>query len=192
MRLIRLAVSEPLPGQVMPEMAAMVGPDEAAKRYRAIVVTSLRQLRWLSGSRLRIEVTPHDAYDAVKFWLLPALAPAWQQQGTFYQADGWQIDFGGEGDESFVLDARANVLCPLLSARWIQAGLVGFGESVHEVIGRSVCSREYFSAISVLVNHGTSARVLPPLSIIRDDRDWLEALDGPLGPMLKRALEESV
>ena len=46
-RLLILEIQEPQPGRVLPEMAADHGPEEAARRYRATVVTTLRQLRGL-------------------------------------------------------------------------------------------------------------------------------------------------
>ena len=55
MRLLTLKIQEPLPGRVFPEMAADHGPEEAARRYRAVAVTTLRQLRGLSEARLRLD-----------------------------------------------------------------------------------------------------------------------------------------
>ena len=80
MRLLTLKITEPLPGLVLPEMAADHGPEEAARRYRAIVVTTLRQLRGLANARLRLTVEPDDAHEAVRFWLLPRLAEKWRTE----------------------------------------------------------------------------------------------------------------
>ena len=189
MRLLTLKIQEPLPGMVLPEMAAAHGPQEAARRYRAIVVTTLRQLRGLRDTRIRILIKPLDADEAVRFWLLPRLAERWQTDCTVFRSDGWEIDFGGHSAE-FPIHAFAEVLCPDLGARWVHAALLGLDRNSHRIIGPASSGRKYFWA------HSTSAAtILPPqrlpeLPIIRTSEDWHLALDSLLGPALKRAWEE--
>lgn len=189
MRLLTLKILEPLPGLVLPEMAADHGPEEAARRYRAIAVTTLRQLRGLADARLRLLVTPEDAHEAIRFWLLPRLADRWSVEGGVFRADGWEIDFGGGIDE-FPVQATGDILCPFLGARWVHAGLLGLGRTVRHVVGPGAEGSEYFRALAADAPDDVSLRMLPELPIIRKSHHWSQALDSALGPALKRAWEE--
>lgn len=190
MRLLNLEITEPLPGLVLPEMALECGSEEAARRYRAIVLTTLRQLRFLADSRIRISVSPEDADEAVRFWLLPKLADNWHAANRTYTTAGWKIDFGGDLS-GFTVMATAEVLCPNLGARWVHTGLLAMGRATNEVIGVSETEDEYFHAFFT----GDSSddlppRFLPELPIIRTCDDWEAALDSALGGALKKAWEE--
>jgi len=187
-RLLTLKIQEPLPGQVFPEMAADHGPDEAARRYRAVVVTTLRQLRGLADSRLRLQVEPADADEAVRFWILPRLAEKWRAADGVFHSDGWEIDFGGSTDGFDVL-ATGEILCPNLGARWVHAALLGMGRTASEVIGPATDGGEYFTAHAVGGPTDLPPHVLPELPVIRTSEDWSLALDGILGPALKKAWE---
>lgn len=189
MRLLTLNIQEPLPGQVLPEMAADHGPEEAARRYRAIVVTTLRQLRSLSEVRLRLAVAPADAHEAVRFWILPRLAEKWQADGEIFRSEGWEIDFGGNSD-NFSIHASGEILCPNLGARWVHAALLGVGRTADRVLGPATEGGHYFTAHSPAITLNLPARVLPELPIIQNSGHWQQALDSPLGPALKRAWEE--
>jgi glycosyltransferase A (GT-A) superfamily protein (DUF2064 family) len=188
-RLLTLKIQEPLPGLVLPEMAADHGPEEAARRYRAIVVTTLRQLRGLADARLRLEVEPDDAHEAVRFWLLPRLADRWQSEDTVYRSEGWEIDFGGNSD-SFPIHATGEILCPFLGARWVHAALLGLGRTTHQVIGPAVEGGEYFRAHVPEAPADLPPRILPELPVIRTSDHWHQTLESPLGPALKRAWQE--
>ena len=189
MRLLTLKIQEPLPGLVLPEMAADHGPEEAARRYRAIVVTTLRQLRGLSDARLRLAVEPDDAHEAVRFWLLPRLADKWQAHDAVFRGDGWEIDFGGNSDR-FPIQATGEILCPHLGARWVHAALLGLGRTTHRVIGPAIGGGEYFLAHAPDASEELPARILPELPVILTSDHWHQALDSALGPALKRAWEE--
>lgn len=189
MRLLTLKIQEPLPGQVLPEMAADHGPEEAARRYRAIVVTTLRQLRGLSETRLRLEVAPDDAHEAVRFWLLPRLAERWSHTDSVFRTEGWEIDFGGNSDP-FPVHATGEILCPFLGARWVHAALLGLGRTTSRVIGPSMEGDEYFRAHATEVSEDLPHRILPELPVIQTSHHWSQALDSALGPALKRAWEE--
>jgi len=194
MRLLTLRIEEPVAGRVLPLMAREHGPDEAARRYRAIVVTMLRQLRGLAGTRLRILPDPEDAAEAIRFWLLPRLAGRWQAADEVFVADGWEIDFGGDSAGCLVV-ASGEVLCPFLGARWVHTAMLGLERGTHQVRGPARDGGDYFRArpaaavappdVSLL-----EERLLPELPVIRDTREWDEALDSALGPALKRAWEE--
>lgn len=185
-RLLTLEIHEPLPGRVLPEMAAACGPAEAARRYRAIAATTLRQLRGLAETRIRLAVAPADADEAVRFWLLPRLAGRWFADGGVFRADGWEIDFGGA--DSFAAMARGEILCPFLGARWVHTALLGHGRTVGEITGPATGGGRYFHAPAA--DPALPPRVLPELEILGTDPQWRQALDGPLGPALKRAWEE--
>lgn len=190
MRLLTFRIQEPLPGLVLPEMTAEHGPEEAARRYRAIVITTLRQLRWLADSRLRLEVEPEEAHEAVRFWLLPRLAERWQPLGgAVFRSDGWEIEFGENAGE-FEIQASAEILCPQLGSRWVHAALLGLGRTTHEVIGPAIGGGEYFKASLPAAPEMSPARILPELPVVRTSEDWQAALDSALGPALKRAWEE--
>jgi glycosyltransferase A (GT-A) superfamily protein (DUF2064 family) len=188
-RLLTLKIQEPLPGLVLPEMAAEQGLEEAARRYRAIVVTTLRQLRGLSDARLRLSVSPLDAHEAVRFWILPRLATNWRADAEVFRADGWEIDFGGDS-EAFPIHAFGEILCPFLGARWVHAALLGVGRTADRVVGPATEGGHYFTAHSPSIQVNLPARVLPELPIIQRSADWLQALSSPLGPALKRAWDE--
>lgn len=188
-RLLTLKIQEPLPGQVLPEMAAAQGAEEAARRYRAIVVTTLRQLRGLSNARIRLSVEPGDAHEAVRFWILPRLAEKWRADETVFHSDGWEIDFGGKSDH-FPIQATGEILCPHLGARWVHAALLGLGRTTHRVIGPANDGGECFHAHALESPPDLTPRILPPLPIIQTSEHWDQALDSALGPALKRAWEE--
>lgn len=189
MRLLSLKILEPLPGLVLPEMAADHGPEEAARRYRAIAVTTLRQLRGLADARLRLKVTPEDAHEAIRFWLLPRLAERWSTNAGVFRTDGWEIDFGGSDDE-FPVRATGEILCPFLGARWVHAGLLGLGHTVPHVVGPGTEGGEYFRAQASHAPAEFPPRILPELPIIQTSEHWAQAIESPLGPALKRAWEE--
>jgi hypothetical protein len=187
-RLLTLEIHEPLPGLVLPEMATICGPDEAARRYRAIAATTLRQLRGLAETRIRLSVAPTDADEAVRFWLLPRLAGRWSADDSVFRSDGWEIDFGGT--DSFVTAARGEILCPFLGARWVHTALIGHGRTIGEITGPATCGGRYFHAPAA--DPALPPRILPELEILRTDSQWHQALESPLGPALKRAWEEEV
>ena len=189
MRLLTLKIQEPLPGLVLPEMATDHGPEEAARRYRAIVVTTLRQLRGLADARLRLAVEPDDAHEAVRFWLLPRLAEKWQVNGAVFRSEGWEIDFGGNSDR-FQIQATGEILCPHLGARWVHTALLGLGRTTHRVIGPAIGGGEYFHAHAPDAPADLTPRILPELPIIQTSDHWQQTLDSILGPALKRAMEE--
>ena len=188
MRLLSFQIPEPVAGAVLPEMAGIVGPEEAARRYRATVVTTLRQLRGLANARLRLVVDPGDADEAVRFWLLPRLADSWQQSDGVFQSSGWEIDFGGTSD-GFDAHARGEILCPWLGARWVHAAMLGLGSTTSEVSGQASNGGIYFHAKS-LKHHDAEPRLLPEVPVIRNVEDWDEALASVLGASLKKAWEE--
>ena len=172
----------------MPEMAAECGAEEAALRYRAIVVTTLRQIKGVPDLRLRILPEPDDAAEALRFWLLPRLADRWQMEGAIFRSDGWEIDFGGENEH--LVEASGEILCPYLGARWVHAALLGLERGGHRVVGPSSDGSEVFRARALNEMDQPEIRVLPELPVIRNGPHWRDALDGPLGPSLKRALQE--
>lgn len=190
MRLLSLVIQEPLPGRVFPEMIAEHGAEEAARRYRAVVLTTLRQLRRLTETRLRLLGEPDDAAEAIRFWLLPRLADRWQMDGPVFRSEEWEIDFGETG-ESFRVLASGEVCCPFLGARWAHAAMLGLERGGHRVVGHATGGGEYFRAAAADSGE-TETRMLPELPVIRSGGDWNEALASPLGAALKKAWEESI
>jgi hypothetical protein len=189
MRLLTLKIHEPLPGRVLPLMAEEHGHEEAARRYRAIVLTMFRQLRGLANTRLRILPDPEDAADAVRFWLLPRLAERWQVEDRVFRTNGWEIDFGGDLS-GYRVEASGEVLCPFLGARWVHTALLGLERGTHRVIGPASGGGVYFHAQPAAAGDLLEERVLPELPVIRCPGHWDQALDSALGPALKRAWDE--
>jgi glycosyltransferase A (GT-A) superfamily protein (DUF2064 family) len=188
-RLLILQIHEPLPGRVLPLMAEEHGAEEAARRYRAVVLTTLRQLRGLSDTRIRVLSDPADAGEAIRFWLLPRLADRWQATNTVFRSDGWEIDFGGDSRD-YRIEAFGEILCPFLGARWVHTALLGLERGTHRVIGPASDEGDYFRAHPVISNDLLEEWTLPELPVIRNDRHWRQALESPLGPALKKAWEE--
>lgn len=190
MRLLRLVIQEPLPERkVLPMMEHTHGPDEAARRYRAVVLTTLRQLRGLAETRIRLIVEPDDAVEAVRFWLLPKLADRWRAADGVFLTSGWEIDFGNDPTPASI-EADANVLCPFLGARWVHTAMLGLERGTHEVVGPALHGGVCFRAAAISRNAPVETRYLPGLPVIHDDTQWELALQSPLGPSLKRAWEE--
>jgi len=188
-RLLSLEIHEPLPGRVLPLIAEEHGQEEAARRYRAIVITTLRQLRGLVETRLRIIPLPGDADEALRFWLLPRLADRWQADGEVFRTEGWEIDFGG-GMENYQIVASGEILCPFLGSRWAHAAMLGLERGTHLAIGPASSGGEYFRAHITSPNGKLEERMLPELPVILNTAQWDEALASPLGPALKKAWEE--
>ena len=66
--------------------------------------------------------------------------------------------------------------------------MLGLERGEHEVIGPASGGGEYFRARAVMA--GTlPERPLPELTVIREHAQWLDALESPLGPSLKKAWE---
>lgn len=189
MRRLTLVIQEPLPGRVLPLMATQHDHDEAARRYRAIVLTTLRQLRGLADTRLSLVPEPDDAGEALRFWLLPRLATRWQSDANAFRADGWEIDFGGDA-VVYQVEAFGDILCPFLGARWVHTALLGLERGTHRVSGPASDGGEVFRAHPAAASGPLDERRLPPLPVIRNDAEWKEALETPLGPALMRAWEE--
>jgi len=187
-RLLRLEIDEPIPGNVLPTIAASHGKEEAARRYKAIVVTTMRQLRGLTNTRIELLCSPTDAAEAIRFWLLPRLADAWQPQEQAFLSDGWNITFGATSFSPSI-QATGHILCPWLCARWVHTAMLGLESGTHQAVGRSPHHEVYFRAQAGHPNNNLTDRILPPLPVIHTDADWNEALDSPLGPALKKAWE---
>ena len=170
-------------------MASQLGEAEATRRYRALVVTTLRQLHGLQHTRLQIRCEPGDAEEAIRFWLLPRLADKWHAHDDAYHSDGWEIGFGPRHDDYEII-ARGEILCPWLGARWVHTAMLGLERGTHRAIGLSPDGLTYFEAQSTSAESSLSDHLLPPLSIIHTDDHWQEALDSALGASLKKAWEE--
>ena len=190
MRLLVFEITEPLAGGVLHEMAGEVGGTESARRYRAVVLTTLRQLRGLTETRIRLRCRPDDAAEAIRFWLLPKLADRWLHEETgIFRNEGWEIDFGGS-EEGFSALAEGDLMCPGLGARWVHTALLGIERASHVVRGPAERGGDYFNARPAVAELPERVTLLPALPVVRLAADWVSALDGPLGRALKRAWEE--
>lgn len=192
MRLLKFVIKEPIAGaSLFPVREGDPGGSESIRRYKAIVVTTLRQLKGLAETRIRLTAAPADAAEAIRFWLLPRLADRWQAEDGVYLTDGWEIDFGG-ASEGFRIEAEGDILCPFLGARWVHTALLGLERGAHHVLGPATGGGEYFRAWPSGNTLAADPVKLPELQIIRSHVQWTRALDGPLGTALKRAWEEEM
>ena len=104
MNALLIFLKEPIPGKVKTRLAATVGHEEAAKRYRSMVAVLLEQLEGLNNTHVRFCYAPDDATDAIKFWLLPQLRGHTIKQGNSFlftpkkHASPFTIDFAAQGD----------------------------------------------------------------------------------------------
>ena len=53
MRLLLVLINEPIPGEVLPKLAADVGEAKASDYYKALIEVMLRQLQGLEKCRVR-------------------------------------------------------------------------------------------------------------------------------------------
>ena len=161
MRLLLIFLKEPVPGRVKARLAADVGDDDATRYYKALVEVLLRQLHGLKQTRIRFCYAPHDADDAIRFWLLPLMnATGGTTEDVFLvppspttTQNTQEIDFHAQGDGD--LGARINrafergfadgfqevavigTNCPDCGARWINGAFARLSASKdrHGVIG---------------------------------------------------------
>jgi hypothetical protein len=191
-RLLKFVIKETAPGvSLFPVREGDPGGSESVRRYKAVVITTLRQLKGLAETRIRLTAAPADAAEAIRFWLLPRLADRWQADGGVYLTDGWEIDFGG-GSQEYRIEAEGDILCPFLGARWVHTALLGLERGTHHVVGPAIGGGEYFRAWPLGDAMSAEPRILPELQVIRSHVQWTRALDGPLGAALKRAWEEEM
>lgn len=73
MNALLIFLKEPIAGKVKTRLAASVGEEEAALRYKAMVAVLLEQLEGLTNTHVRFCYAPDDAEEAISFWLLPQL-----------------------------------------------------------------------------------------------------------------------
>jgi rSAM/selenodomain-associated transferase 1 len=145
-RLLLVFVAEPLPGRVLPRLAASTGEENAARIYQAMVHVLLRQLNGLTDCRLRFCFAPADADEAVRFWLLPRII-----DDPALALDPGEIDFAPQGDgdqgerlqrafdqgfaEGFEKIAVIGTDCIEVSSRWVHAAFAQLGERHDAAMG---------------------------------------------------------
>lgn len=157
MRLLLVFIREGLPGSVLPGLAAAVGAEEAVRVHKSLTSVLLRQLGGLGQTRLRFIFAPEDAGEALRFELLPQLAPRFERRGEVFvvpAAPGkpeLEIDFYAQGPghhgerlaravatgfaEGFGKVAAMAVDCPGAGARWVHAAFARLGPHADLVVG---------------------------------------------------------
>lgn len=104
MNALLIFLKEPIAGNVKTRLAATVGEEEAAKRYKAMVNVLLEQLEGLSNTHVRFCYTPDDAGEAISFWLLPELRGDVIKRSSDFvftpekNAPPFTVDFKPQGD----------------------------------------------------------------------------------------------
>lgn len=146
MNVLLIFLKEPVPGNVKTRLAASVGNEEAAKRYRSMVAVLLEQLEGLNNTHVRFCYAPDDADDAIKFWILPQLRGHTINQGSTFlftpekHAQPFTIDFAHQGvgdlgqrlerattqafDDGYAKVAVIGTDCIHCGSRWINAAFL--------------------------------------------------------------------
>lgn len=210
-RIFDCPLAEPTSGEVLHAMALEVGEEESLVRYRATIVASLRQLGNLANSRIRLWVTPDDAADAVRFWLLPRLSDRWRVDDGIFRVAAWELEFRiGHPEESaaaqgYAVQGVIDLLCPEIGARWVHAAVLGLGRTtrraVAPLVNGSGCGflawNTAHEAPSIDGSPPTATptlpdRLLPPVRSLENDADWQAFLEAPVGSPLRRAYHEEL
>ena len=213
-RSLLLFLKEPVVGQVHPHMATEVGEDTSLLRYQAQVSVLLQQLHGLEDTSLRICYAPHDAGEAIRFWLLPQLDGALRalpdeeayMLSPHSSCQSLKIDFEPQtsGTQSERIEhARSNARndgfdtiavmganALECGARWINMAMMMCEKTQKPIHGESPEKGIYLSVTQPDSGQQTSLAQLPPLNKIRNDADWSSALDSPLGAKLKKELQK--
>lgn len=146
MNVLLIFLKEPIPGKVKTRLASTLGPEEAARCYRAMVAVLLQQLEGLTNTHVRFCYAPDDAGEAVSFWILPQFRGevTTHPDGFLFSpskhAPDFTIDFSpqGEGDlgqrlerasaqafsEGFSKVAVIGTDCVDCGARWVNAAFL--------------------------------------------------------------------
>ncbi len=170
-------------------------PEDALRKYNALAAVLMHQLDGLRDCHVRIIVSPEDALDSVKFWLLPMLrgdvkkAPdqAANEPEYFHyvpekNAPPFSIDFrSDEGDLSpYEKHARLNPYCVNCGSRWLNLAFSQCSPQQH-ISGDGYLEIQHRDA-----SPDAPISQLPALEIIEDEAGWDAALRSPLGGKLKK------
>lgn len=145
-RCLLLFLREPQLGQVKTRLAASLGDQKALAVYRALVRILLQQLSGLNDCQLRLCVTPDDAEEAVRFWLLSEVI---DDPRIILEQD--LVDFHAQGrgdlghrlthafqkafDDGYTKVGAIGSDCIDLSSRWVNAAFGLLNDRHHLVIG---------------------------------------------------------
>lgn len=173
MRLLLLFIDEPTAGKALPELSTEIGATKAVDYYKALVEVMLRQLQGLENCRIRFCYAPHDAGDAIKFWLLPKMLATSCETENVYITSNTQspelyrqeIDFYPQGEgplaqrlsrafsdgfaDGYEAIATVDPTCIECGARWINASFAKFHKptSSDTLIGPSREGSSYMIAL---------------------------------------------
>lgn len=145
-RCLLLFLREPQLGQVKTRLATTMGDTKALAIYRAMVRILLQQLSGLSDCQLRICLTPDDAEEALRFWLLSEII----DDGRVV-LDHEQVDFHAQGggdlgdrlgrafqrafDAGYEKVGAIGSDCIDLSGRWVNTAFALLNDRHQLVIG---------------------------------------------------------
>lgn len=209
--LLYLFVKEPIATKVKPTLAAEVGEEEACIRYQAILLTLLQQFDGIEDTDIIINVTPADALDAVKFWILSsiedssiellsehsylfkskkshsALSLTFQSAGTIDHEESFNNlrEKGYDLGYSTVSIMGAN--CPECGARWLQMAQMVAGKKQSYVHG---CAPDGSYYLTTYAKNSQSEYQLPVLKKIKSQQDWNDSLSSTLGTKLKKQYDK--
>lgn len=173
MRLLLLFIDEPIPGNVLPELAREIGDIKSSHYYKAMLEVMLRQLQGLENCRIRFCYSPLDAGDATKFWLLPKMSATACETDNVYVTSNAQlkgpqrqeIDFRPQGEGSiaqrlkrafsegfsdgYTAIATVDPTCIECGARWINASFAQFHKQTSRdtLIGPGTRGNSYMIAL---------------------------------------------
>ena len=210
--LLLVFIKEPIEGRVNTHMVQSAGEKEAHRRYKAMCGALLDQLIGLKKTRVRFCVTPEDAIDAVKFWILPQLAgditPLTNE--TFLlspekAAASIELEFVANNqkqkhpsiieqqklafEQGYALVSTMGTSCPDCGSRWLQMATMLCKNTDDVIIGKDAYDSVYLTTVRsphfVKNTNDVAYVTLPNLPKIKTDGAWKTALESPIGGKLK-------
>lgn len=205
--LLHLFVKEPIASKVKPALAAEVGDEEACLKYQAILLTLLQQFDGIEDTDIIINVSPADAVDAVKFWILSAIEDASiklvsehtylfkSKKSNSALSLTFQPAAAIDNEERFnnlrksgyklgyktVSIMGAN--CPECGTRWLKMAQM-IAESKQCYVHGCAPDDSYY--LTTYTKNSQTQYQLPVLQKIKSQQDWNDSLDSTLGAKLKK------
>jgi hypothetical protein len=208
--LLAIFVKEPVQGKVKPTLSNDTSPYEAYLSYKTLVTAIFHQLEGLQDTQVVCYISPEDAIDAVKFWLLPLLrgnvtmidetrfhltpskaapsmpihfraAPAPPNEDLFQKIRHHAFADG------YKTVSITGTNCPDCGARWIHMAQLFALSQQARVIGEC---KNHGLYLSTEPQQPIATKTLPHLPKIKTKTDWDSILDSPIGGKLMRIYNE--
>jgi len=202
--LLLIFIKEPIEGQVKQQLASSIGEQEATVRYKVLCQTLLSQLVGLTDTDVKFCITPKDAIDSVKFWLLPLLEGEVSQVNTHiynYSPNSnsapLQLEFSSVDSsiskqnileqqtfafqKGYTTVSTMGTSSPDCGARWINAGRLLCKNEDDIIVGLCQNNTPYLSIVRKPHYIETcNVTKLPKIHKIKSEQDWNELLNTPI------------